>query len=510
MFSQVTSLSLIVALAGCGPASDTREPSGDGKDASATRAEPAVWSAGPETAPAWEVKLDAASQPVVTDGVAVLAVKVRKDELDLVGIEVATGDEVWRTPYSPGPGGVPRGVTARPVLVPSANGPERVVFQRPPEKVDEKSGWELQLVSVDPASGGVVSESGERVRLLRAIEVCPDGHDACSIGDFDGEERRFRYEIETGRIVLEDWPTDELVHPDGAVSKSDLFVTYDDSDWEESTMGRLDADGEVMWERTEAALFGEGVSRVDQFSLEEEAGVFVGTVEPHQPPGGPRWRPGVGPVERDYGEVRSVGVDATTGEVLWTREGVTTSCGWDAAALVKSVSRHSAWCRVAGWTTGEVGDDDHDADVTELALEGFDPATGEVTWSVDLDPGSLEILQRDEDPRPLTAPGRVVTGADGDSLLVDLDTGETYALPDGQVFLCAGWADYSDYGTPHDDAFSGMPELDGDPLAETCTAGGEPTTAPLAEAAVTAGAIDAGGGWYVVATESGLAAYDLT
>jgi hypothetical protein len=119
----------------------------------------------------------------------------------------------------------------------------------------------------------------------------------------------------------------------------------------------------------------------------------------------------------------TAGIDASTGATLWVVEG-DPSCGERLTELNLRVNGAQPWlrCRMTGtldWEDRVVSGADVDA-----VMEGFDPATGEATWTVELEGASGLYV----DTRPLVRFGRAsfaLTLDDGSRFSLDVGTGQT-------------------------------------------------------------------------------------
>ncbi len=181
-----TLAALITTIALLGSGCTSSEP--DGATSSAAPAD--------VDAPVWTLDIGAIGQPVITADTAVVISRARDDELDIVGVDVANGEERWRYPYSPGY--IPAGYELAPVVATGGRGRELVVFQSPEREPEAFA----PMLAVDPATGDVVHRT-DRVLAHEPLGSCADGRDVCttllrSSGDPD---RRWRWDLSTGSLT---------------------------------------------------------------------------------------------------------------------------------------------------------------------------------------------------------------------------------------------------------------------------------------------------------------------
>lgn len=354
--------------------------------------------------PAWSTRLEVIGQPVVTGRTAVVLARARRDELDIVGVDVRTGRISWRRAYSPG--GIPTGYDLEPTVV-EAGRAEYVVFQSPSRDRLRAASWVAPVLSVEPASGRVVSRSTP-VAVLEPWRSCVGSVGVCSLGVGVVDSRTpmpLRIDPRNGVVHANDADV-----PRGArsVGAGGLYSTADRPD---ERIGRSNGH-EPMWEAPAFRLFGEGRSSDHGwgFSFHAAQGVFVGTLgEPVDPDALARYQRGRR-ATLDLSDDQLVAFDASTGRLLWAEAGVSDSClpAKDVGAdpLVR--------CRISGVAVHhEKWDEPRYRDVS-VVVEGYRLRSGETTWSVPLSRrGAVDLVRGDRD----------VASSDGSTLLVDVEGG---------------------------------------------------------------------------------------
>ncbi len=138
-----------------------------------------------------------------------------------------------------------------------------------------------------------------------------------------------------------------------------------------------------------------------------------------------------GVFERDLSLRTMAAFDRGTGDTIWSESGVG-PCGTE----IRFSESSPVWCRADG--TFKFGYEESYGFDGETAIAGFDPATGEETWTWEHDDlGSViydspELIDRVDDSRYL------LRLAD-DNYLLDVDTGAVEVLNDEFTFWCQEW-----------------------------------------------------------------------
>ena len=196
-----------------------------------------------------------------------------------------------------------------------------------------------------------------------------------------------------------------------------------------------------------------------------------------------------------------VALDASTGEVLWRDEGANFVC--QGARVEEAAVR----CRVGGkvqmnkrWKRSRYRN-------ASLTLEGFDPKTGEATWSRSLAPSVVRTEYADSSfpvPKGRVADSEMLTTVitpDGPRL-VSLADGSTAEVDPTDGYLCEAEADLH-YPTDSTGTFATHRSRR---IVEPCTASGRPTKRAPSAPALVMGAAEADDGIYLYATEDSIVA----
>jgi hypothetical protein len=434
--------------------------------------------------PDWTRPLPLLTQPVVAGSTAVVLVRARGDEIDVVGVGVGDGEVRWRHPFSPAR--VAEGYELGVDLVADADGVERVVFQRP--GTGEALAWEAPVVAVDPASGRVVRRTPP-LTLTQPVEGCEDGQDACLVVEGLSAYGDLRFDLSTGELV----PV-PVTAPLGGRSLGEQL--YDDGQRPDEGIGRV-VEGEVRWRRSVVEVFGPGRTSDAGWSFERDrrSGVYWGSLG-WSPPGSGRTTTFAGQQGAElFARTQQItGFSAATGRRLWQlpRAEPLSDCRAAAQSLP-----------VACWTRGRIQVRPRHWWVAEAGLLGFDPRTGDVRWRVSA--GRQDLLSFLVTPTSEAAvgPDGAVIRRGRAAVLVDLRDGSTRRLAPDQVLLCRGAPQSIDYAL----AVVEGAERRGDGMLRPCRADGRPTPRPTLGAVARGGT--AAGAWRLIGTARGLAGYRL-
>lgn len=425
-----TALALLLA-AGCSGDDDGAEDDRNGESGGTTTTVPepleVLWSAtGAFT-----------SQPALV-GDRVVAYLDDGGALQLVAYDAATGEEVWRRPTTASSvtNGVALGVAAD----------DGYAFHMLAMGEDAAA-----IEAVDVATGDTAWTSEISVGGFEDVpEPCPEAEDRLCVTANDSSDSGSLWSIEmaTGALTR----TAEF---DGRELTQGLYDR-----WSDERIVRV-VDGEVLWERTPSELFeGRAVTPDMGWSWEEHDDLLVGWFGTDEE----RVEAGEQPITAQF----MAGVDAATGETRWVAEGEP-ACGWRLSNMQLRVDGEEPLfrCRFTGSHRVEDGSLT-DTTLTSGVIEGFDPATGEATWSVPLDGASVMFAGDGEivrlDPSTFT-----LVLDDGTRIGVDVAAGEAVDVPADAVGWCT---DGNTYGQGDDRRV-------GEPLATACDLAGERQPAPL-------------------------------
>ena len=430
----------------------------------ATAATPAP-PAPPSLEVAWvNDQLRPIGQPLALGAVAVAIVSAPHRKLLVVGLDPATGRELWQQPLTPSR--VTPGVRVRVAAV----GNDKVAYFRP-TSVD--TGY-AELVLADAATGADLAKTPEA--LFTSMDyLCASGKDICAISRTLGADKDVAYRLEaaTGRSLVEGAhvpPGARVLAGGSAVDGGGLF---DLGDRPGNTLALLRDDGQVSWRTPVSAAFPPGFTtdRGWNWHLFGKEHVFVGSV------GGPVIFDGPTTITRDLATTSvSAALSESDGRVLWRDEGSFFHCYGVTGDL-------PVRCRWRGTVSTDeaVVTSFRDTDVT---IEGFDVETGKTTWSVAVG-GETSLIAGEAQP-PIAGPSQVVLNAPTGPIVLDLTTGKVSPPGAGATFWCLSEQHYEfsqGYQYPGQPARYLRP---GGVLADVCDVHARPATAMPSAAATTA------------------------
>lgn len=486
----------LLAMSAC--TTDPASPAGDPETADRTEATSSAAPPDPDQqiAEDWWLEMELIGQPAVAAGTAVVLESVRGKELDIVGVEVTTGEEAWRLPWGPGAAWFGDQERLTPTIAHDADGAAYAVFARPKRQLNEESSAFAPIVVVELATGEVVGRTGP-VRLEQMLVECSGGFDACAMATRRGED-----ESAPLRIGLPDAAVTRAL-PEGARYWQTATGLYFVGDLEQRRFGRMVA-GERVWEVPWEQVFPlpDFFRPLDDFALDETGEVLLGSFQRTEMVDGIARISNSGALGRDR---VLIALDAGTGEVQWRKEPAPTDC-------LEELMSHSAWCRITGH---QEFTDDFRLHYRDLAgaLQGFDPTTGEVTWRVKVRRAEVKRWLGRIDRAPAIANRvSVVVTPDG-PVEIDPGDGSTRQVAADEAFLCwsTGYRSVP-YVIPAPvnpgSTFDGSTRFAGK-LPHGCRADGKRYDGPLSRRAIENGAVPAGDGWYVVALDGQLRGYHL-
>lgn len=355
---------------------------------------------------AWST--DGYLQSVGIYGDVVITVAAGEPET-LRGLDVATGEVVWERPTSRG------SVTASQLVMPSAmetsSGEVLVVNVTPPEYDPAENYSFHTLELLDPATGDVVKDLG-RQWVSNFWPCSIEGGVCLWVAKPGAVDQDVQVRINPDTLELDPWD-------EGAIGEYaavrwyglDVYAVIDPAG-AEYWVG-LDASGE-KWRTPTAQALGEGaVASGDSLvasHVEDDGNVLVlaGDFDPER----------AGAQTAAVDNFMAVAIDVNSGEVLWTREGVSVCttgvfCSGDMSFMRAADDYGGAY----DLTTGEV----------ELA--GFDARTGEVTWRND--PVQMEGISNGGTTAGFAAtPTALFLTIEGKTHTVSTQTGEVSPLGD--------------------------------------------------------------------------------
>jgi hypothetical protein len=343
--------------------------------------------------------MDVVGDPVAGEGAAAAVTVDRSHNLHLVGVAPDTGRVVWSKPFSESliDPGLP------PALDPLGN---EVIDLVPAVKVTNP------LVNVDAVNmtTGAVAWVGPRDVLVGDVpSPCVHMTEFCvTVYDEDGSSTTAILSPDNGSVV-------------GLLKGASNALDYDlyQTDAKTPTIEAVSGSGNVQWTRTTNEIFGGA-------GYDPYVGTFTsyGTTEVVTVP----------PPNTDHSDgldnATTVGLSLADGGTMWSLPGQY-DCDGSLGLLVPAFN-----CVYTGFLARSKSNANGSTYAgLQMSLQGFDPATGAVTWTVpvrdidDLTNGDAEFV----DDNSL-----LVQLGGGESALLDTSDGKTEAVPPGQVFWCVG------------------------------------------------------------------------
>lgn len=445
---------------------------------------------------AWTADLDVIGQPSVRDGVAVVLARAREDELDVVAVDAATGEQLWDRPWSPG--GVPTGFGMSPTVTAGSDDEPVVVLSEPPGDLSTESAqrFEERVVAVDLRTGEERS-STDPMTLSTPVAACSDGADACL--DVFGADSGRRMDVRTGELG------DDTDGPPADARSIGGAGLYSTSDRPGEKIG-VRVDGETVWERPVEDVVGPGTTSDTGWTFEEADGLFVGWLRA-VPAEVRELAAAEAPYTVDASLNVMVAFEADTGERLWSVDKADHDCLGDSVTPADTLPRLR--CVYAGTVTYAGGDGEVEStEDVAVSVEGFDPRTGEARWTEEMSPEAADALVRGELEIPVRDGQSVVVPTPDGRLLVDVESGDSRELDAESVFACEGETVELEYATPWVNAGQSLTSRFGGRLLSPCDAAGEETDS-FSVAAVRDAGQDAGDGRRVLAVEGGLQGFEL-
>ncbi|NLS08550.1 PQQ-binding-like beta-propeller repeat protein [Nesterenkonia sp. MY13] len=207
-------------------------------------------------------------------------------------------------------------------------------------------------------------------------------------------------------------------------------------------------EGEILWESSYYEVFGDDFTPDQGWSFRDvdtAPDVVLGWARHH-----PTQERGPAQMAIDEGEepepitqltsetTHYVALDKATGETVWEKRGLSscpnlppvngdlmTLCHWTSGEF--------------GWTVDEDGWElnlDEPLEEESVELLGIDPASGDVIWDLPVDVESFGSHFISTERSIRQNQDRTVVSIDGDQVIVDMETGDTADLAEGELFLC--------------------------------------------------------------------------
>jgi len=350
--------------------------------------------------PVWTYDADLFSRITVGDDWVAVAADNKGTRTDVV-LDLATGNELWDRPASTsaifsGYGPLP------PVVIGDA-----FINLEPIPDSDY-----ITMVAVHVRTGNTLWRLDDSAYLTSQPEECDNGN-VCGSAFWDDVGGRQNYEID---IV-----TGDLISSVAGGEGLDGSVEMERDDVAERFV-RYDADGSEIWSVDLDTAFGRDVEPSLGWSTDwvEDDDVFIAYVPS---------------ATSDFADNAVIGLEYSTGDVRWVRDGRSSQC-WDSI----DIEDDNVWCA----HTGRI---DFDASRTIVGysevtteVEVFDPATGETIGALDVEPTPGWDGVGDYQPpakRLWALLGGIAAQTPAGVAAIDFETGEEIDLPSGQV----GWCD---------------------------------------------------------------------
>ena len=366
--------------------------------------------------PVWTVQAQLMNQPNVEDGVA-LAYVAQPDTytLDVVAWDVKDGTELWRHEAAPG-NDVPAGVSM--VLDATESDGAKVV---PYLVGDDSTGG--TLLAVADLKTGTETRFGPAVWATGRPSVCDDTG-VCLEGTFSGERtaHQIRLDEASATLVPSAGATGQPLPDNARWIGNGVFATND----REAPAEQLgySVDGAVQWTRPYQEVFGPYTSSDGGWTWHRYDSLLVGV--------GNVSGTLVAGLTLENPTYRTVALEVSTGQTLWSTPGA--PCGWDwpEKAEVLAICQETGTVTVNGDLSS--GFDLDYADRTQHVV-GIDLQTGEQRWRF---PAQGEDPAVPDDGFPTYAPMGdylVAQGSDGPAL-VEVATGKVTTLASDLTYLC--------------------------------------------------------------------------
>jgi len=433
--AQITSLALLLAIAGCDAgevgqetAPSTASTASAGDDAVQTSASPPdtadrtteaptgdkTPSASPEppvaAVEAWRVKTQPMSAPVAVGDVVLYYTRIA-DALQLAAVDASTGRTIWKAPVT-----VSSVVTGVGVSVEVVDG--QVALLTPAEGASPR---QAHLELRDPATGDVTTRSlaEEFATLPRACSSDPDLVCAQVYRGGPSTQVRLREDGSLEAAQDEGLPGWQGIGSLGMSRQTGQHI------------GRI-VGGELLWDLYLGKVVRRGASTNSGWTFQDvlDEKLIVASVGTRDSWSGDT-------ITVDLTHYSAFALDPENGELVWKVAGADLFCDID----VPDVDPEDEPLIACSYTSGtaKAGGGETLVEDLDLDLVRLDPATGRVLWELSLGDGVGLV----DGWRPVLAPGAegtAVLGSGPDAMVVDLQTGEQTRSPSGLVT----WEEASD------------------------------------------------------------------
>ena len=341
--------------------------------------------------------MDVVGDPVAGEGAAAAVIVDRSHNLHLVGVAPDTGQVVWSKPFSES--------LIDPNLPPELDPLGNVVIDLVPAV--KLTNPLVDVEAVNLTIGAVAWNGPQDVLVGDVPSPCAHMTEFCvSVYDKDGSSTTAVLSPSDGTVV-------------GLLKGASTALDYDlyQTDAKTPTLEAVSGSGTVQWTKTTNQIFGR--SGYDPY-----VGTFssYGTTEVATIP----------PPNADHSDgldnATTVGLSLADGSTLWNLPGQY-DCGGSLDLLVPPVN--CVYKGILAKTKSNANESTYTG--LHMSLQGFDPATGAVTWTVpvrDIDDLTNANVEYVDDNALL------VQLADGTNAILDTSTGKTSAVPAAEIFWC--------------------------------------------------------------------------
>jgi hypothetical protein len=352
----------------------------------------------------------------------------------LAALDPVSGHVVWQRPYSA------VDVTPGVVLTPISVGNVVLDVSNTGKPKDEL----VLLSGINAETGNVVWHNPASFTPSDAPFPCAQGKYFCLPGYNSGSNTALL------QIQRDGTPVRALNHPFRDIGP-DLYQT----DASKPTLEQLTGDGTRAWQEPVSALFGTGYSTDDGWDFNSTTSLDVGTVEPIVKGNG-----------YDVSDEKTLGINLNTGATAWSLA-AEYQCGGSLAFLSTQVA-----CTYGGVTSKPSNKKKAPSySGLTVALVGFDPDTGAVSWKVPI--ADVKAIMNGDGLPFLDDTHVVVTLTTGKKALLDTSNGTTSSLSSGEVLWCQKEPSYK-VSMPKGEAYFG--HRFSTPLSFGCDANGMSTT----------------------------------
>ena len=339
--------------------------------------------------------------PVASGGHVLVLVADADRSVLLEAVDPMTGAVKWKVPEAFSE------ITAGVATTPVAH--SGVALALAP--VAGKNGAFVRLEGVDVSTGAVLWHSRSPVLVADAPTTCPkplgSGGFCVIIATAPASATTLvALSPKTGRLLT------TVPNIERLMSITPGLYQTDDSP---SALAGIRTPGGTNWSKPVSSLFGAGYDPDNGWDFDQYGSVEVGSIG----------KASAGNT-LDLGATKTVAFSEAVGTQIWAIPGEYQCGGQDGL-------RGHYLCLMTGTASYKAGTLTASKDAT-LTLQGFDPATGQITWHQEVG-GLTDLLLGNVAVKDVNHV--LVTSRQGQKLVLDLRTGATSDAAPGEVFWCA-------------------------------------------------------------------------